>query len=90
MKVRLKDRPDTTGVSSKHNIHTVSPAEVIVGFDGGDMDTVYMRDLDVWLEGLGRWKDMGLAFQDRDLISDNYNSEFREPKTADERSQGWY
>lgn len=53
------------------------------------VDLFYIKDLDVWIEGLGKWKDMRLAFRDKDLIIDNHNTVFFEPENEDERKRGY-
>jgi len=66
------------------SFNTSALAEVLTGDD-----SAFIRDLDVFLEATGEWKDMGLAFRDRDLITDNYNTYFFEPKTDEERKRGY-
>ncbi len=104
MKVRLKNKPNITGNSHKFN--TSSPAgEVIVGFDGGDMDSVYISDLEVFItknmqfllnkgvlpewESVGHWISMSDAFDKKLLITDNYNIEFFEPNNNEEKKRGY-
>ena len=81
--LRYKSHPDDIkeGVS-RFNVSAL--AEV----DMGD-DSAYFSDLDVQLSS-GEWKDLSQAFKDRDLIHDNYNTWFREPKTEEERSRGYF
>lgn len=56
-------------------------------------DSAYPSNLDVWLtqlnDGKGQWKDMDQAFLDHDLITDNYNTIFFEPKTPEDRARGY-
>jgi len=87
MKVRLKDFPEAVGSSMDFNTHAL--AEVIVGFEGHGQDSVSVLDLEVWIEGLG-WKDMSRAFRDRDLIPDNHNRWFGEPRTCEDIERGYF
>ncbi|BBB91034.1 MAG TPA: hypothetical protein PKA28_10705 [Methylomusa anaerophila] len=87
MKVRSKKTGDL-GYSSKFNLHAMS--EIIVYFEEGDCDSAYIDEYDVFLESTKTWKPLNEAFRDRDIITDNYNSEFREPRDAVERERGWY
>ncbi len=57
-------------------------------FDKGDADSMFIRELDVWIEPTG-WKDMSAAFLDHDIITDNYNTQFFEPKNAEDRKRGY-
>lgn len=86
MKLRLKDTQEICS-SDKFNIHAIS--EIIVYFDN-DMGTDFIKNYDVWLETKEEWKDLSQSFKDKDVIPDNYNSYFREPKNEIEREQGWY
>ena len=88
MKVRLKDSPEVVGFALQFNIHTVSPQEIIVGFDNGEIDTDYMRNYEVLLSS-GEWKDAIQAYQDHDIITDNYNVRFFEPSTDEDRKRGY-
>jgi hypothetical protein len=88
MKVRFSERPAVTGVASQFNTHGLG--EVIVAFDEGDMDSCPISDLDVFLEARQEWRSMHLAFRERDLITDNYNTIFAEPKTAADRERGYF
>ena len=83
----MKKDHNITGYSSRFNVHGLS--EIIVGFDAGDQDSMMISDFDVQLES-GEWKDMRQAFKDKDLITDNYNTMFAEPKNAEERARGWW
>ena len=86
MKVRFTDKPHITGTSNRFNV--VALAEVIVGFDG-DMgaDTCFIRDLDVLIKE--EWITLSQAFKNHDLITDNYNTTFFEPKTPEDRERGY-
>lgn len=87
MKVRQKANPAITGEASRFNTHGLG--EIIVGFDGGDMDSCYITDYEVLLPEKG-WVDMQEAFRTHDLITDNYAERFTTPQTREERERGWY
>lgn len=86
MKVKNKTT-STIGYSNKFNIHAIS--EIIVTFKEGDCSSEFISDYEVQLK-TGEFKDMSTAFKDKDLISDNYNTEFREPINTEEFKRGWY
>jgi hypothetical protein len=92
MKCRLKKRPEATGHTMGLNKHSMS--EVIVGFDdregaGGDMDSCFGSELEVQLRD-GRWKELYLALNDRDVVVNNMNWDFREPMSEEEKKRGYY
>jgi len=82
MKLRYKKHPEEIRESS--NFNTTAIAEV----DMGD-DSAFFSDLDVFIVSLGKWKDLSQAFKDRDLITDNFNTCFFEPKNEEERKRGY-
>lgn len=81
MKVRYKNS-GTEADASRFNTHGVG--EVLTGDD-----SVLISELDAFLTATQEWKDMQQAFKNRDLISDNYNTCFFEPKTAEDRIRGY-
>jgi hypothetical protein len=85
MKIRYTNKPEITGFSSRFNEHGLG--EVIVGFDGGDMTSEFISELDVQLTS-GRWLPMGQAFRDRLILGDNYDQRFAEADDGD-RDRGW-
>ena len=87
MKVRDK-KTGAIGSSNKFNLHAMS--EIMVGFDDGDCDSAFISDYDVFLDTPKVWKPMNEAFRDKDIITDNYNSEFREPRDVIEKARGYY
>lgn len=92
MKVRLKDKPEVTGWSGQFNVHAVSPQEIIVGFDDGDMSSDYSRDYEVLLDEdkpTVRWRSFRDAFAAHDLIIDNHNTVFFEPTNVEDRTRGF-
>lgn len=88
MKVRFSEKQEVKGWAMRFNTHAL--AEVIVGFDEGDMDSCLIKDLDVFLVDQEIWKNMSQAFKDHDIIPNNYNTMFGEPKSAEDRKRGWY
>jgi NADP-dependent 3-hydroxy acid dehydrogenase YdfG len=84
MRLRYKDSGEECGFRGL-NIHALS--EVLTGDD-----SVYFKDLDVYLEKTcpPDWKDLRQAFKDKDIIVNNYNTTFREPLNEQERKQGYY
>lgn len=80
MKVRYK-LTGTEADASYFNVHAM--AEVLTGDD-----SAYISDLDVLING--EWKDMREAFKDRDIIPDNYNTFFSQPKTEEDRERGYF
>lgn len=81
MKVRYKDTKTTT-YALGFNMSAL--AEVLTGDD-----SIYIKDLDVWLEQKQEWKDLSQAFKDHDVITDNHNTCFFEPSTKEERERGY-
>jgi len=86
MKVRGK-ASNIIWYSSKFNIHGLG--EMIIQNEQYGADSVYIKDFDVFLEDKQDWKDMAQAFRDKDLITDNYNTYFFEPKTREDRKRGF-
>jgi hypothetical protein len=66
--------------SSSFNVHAL--CEVLTGDD-----SVYCRDLDAFINGV--WKDFLVAMKDKDIIPDNYNRYFYEPRTQEDRDRGY-
>jgi len=88
--MKVRDKKHTwTGCSTNFNTHGLG--EAIVGFDGdGGMDSMFISELEVFIPSLGIWKDMKQAFNDKDLIPDNYNTMFAEPKDDKDRERGYF
>ncbi len=90
MKVRQKN---TSGehwkmISGKFNVHALS--EVICFWSTGEADSMFVADLDVFIEanGIG-WKDLEQAFKDKDIITDNFNTCFFEPANEKDKERGY-
>jgi hypothetical protein len=75
------------GASSKFNTHAMS--EIIVFFADGDCSSDFISEYEVFLEARQEWKDMSQAFEDRDIIVDNYNTYFFEPKSEEDKIRGY-
>jgi hypothetical protein len=84
MKVRTKKQPNDVAQEGGLNVHAMF--EVLVPAWG---DTVPGGDLEVYIEALGEWKDLRQAFKDHDVITDNYNTRFFEPRNAEDRARGF-
>lgn len=88
MKVRNK-KHTLEGMSSDFN--TCGLGEVIVGFlDNKGIDSMFIDELEVFLDSKQKWKDMSQAFKDNDIIPNNLNTWFREPRNTKERENGYY
>ena len=87
MKVKNK-KTEAVGYSGKLNTHGLG--EMIVYYEDGDCSSEYIRDFDAFIESENVYMDMGKAFQEKLIITDNYNVDFREPVNADEKDRGWY
>jgi len=86
MKVREKKDPSDVFHSSQFNTHAIG--EVIGYAKDGSAGLFFIRELDVQLSS-GEWKDMRRAFEDHDLITNNYNTRFFEPGTEEDRKRGY-
>jgi hypothetical protein len=76
MKVRLKNKRSLVWDCYKFNVNAMS--EVYIGNIDYGMDTVFIKDLEVWLRKLGTWKSMTYAFKDKDLVTDDFNEQIYE------------
>lgn len=86
MKLRTKNlNCPKTCYSSSFNSSAL--AEVLVNFEDGDADSVFIWDLEVELES--GWKDFSQAFKDKDIITDNYNRSFFIPPTKEDKERGY-
>lgn len=80
--LRYKKHPDEPFHASQFNTSAASPIEILTGDD-----SAFARDLDVLING--EWKDLLEAFQDHDLIVDNFNTFFFVPNTPEDRERGF-
>jgi hypothetical protein len=53
------------------------------------MDTCFIKDFDVYIEAKKEWIDLYKAFNSRDVIIDNYNTIFFEPRNPEEKKRGF-
>jgi hypothetical protein len=81
MLVRYK-KAQTEAHASEFNVHALD--EVLTGDDSAPIS-----ELDVFITALNQWKDMRQAFNDRDIIPNNHNTRFGEPKTQLYRARGY-
>lgn len=81
MKVRYKK---TGAIAGSNKFNTTALYEILTGDD-----SAFIKDMDVFLEKTGEWKDMRQAFKDHDLIVDNYNTYFFEPENEEDRKRGY-
>ena len=83
--VSIKIRYKNGGQSycSRFNMHGVG--EVLT-----NDDSVLISEVDVWLPTQQCWKSMSQAFVDHDIIPDNHNTWFGEPRNAEDRQRGYF
>lgn len=81
-KVRYKSNPEITRSTDQLNIHAIAEVNM---FD----DSVYFKDLDVFITKKNKWIDLKQAISDGDIIFDNYNTRFFEPETEEDRKRGF-
>lgn len=84
MKVRHK-KSGAIGSSGMFNTHGIG--EIVVYFKD-DCTSDFISDYDVQLED-GSWKDLGEAFEDHDVIIDNYNTRFFYPENEEDMKRGY-
>jgi hypothetical protein len=87
MKIRHKQNPSVIWFSNRFNISALD--EIIVQHIELGADSDYIKDYDVFLESKQEWKDMRQAFKNHDIIIDNYNTTFFEPKSEKDRTRGF-
>jgi len=86
--MKLKRKSDQSlAFGSTFNMCSLS--EIIVSFVGGNSTSAFIKDFEVFLESSKVWKDMFNAFKDKDIITDNHNSIFFEPKNKEDRNRGY-
>lgn len=82
MKARHKTSPAEEFDCSRFNAYGLG--EVLTGDD-----SVFASDLEVFVEAKQAWKCLAQALRDRDIISNNHDTCFSEPRTEEERVRGW-
>lgn len=94
MQVREKTKLNDRCYSS--NFNTQALAEVICCWDDGSRDSMFIKDLDIFIESCYQnescdirigWKDMRQALKDHDIITDNFNTCFFEPTNEIDRKR---
>lgn len=83
MKLRYLESKKEIGNFSRFNVVAMSEIDV------GD-DSVFIKDLECWVESKQAWMPLSEAFAQSLVIVDNYNTYFREPKNEEEKSRGYY
>jgi len=87
MKIRNKNT-GSLGSSNDFNIHGMS--EIVVYFEDGDCDSDFIKNYDVYIKDIDEWVDMHEALKQYLIVTDNYNTTFREPRNQGEKQRGWY
>jgi hypothetical protein len=87
VKLRLKTNHDCLAWSDRLNTHSLN--EIIVGYADDGMDSDYIHNFECLLSD-GEWVPLEEAFKRHDVVTDNYNTVFREAKTDEEREKGYY
>lgn len=95
MKVRYTNKPEVAGFADRFNVSSLS--EVLLFFDDGDATSEEIGLLDVLLEHPlpssvyrdGVWVPLSDAFRSNDVITDNYNTFFFEPRSEEDKARGW-
>ena len=82
MLLRYKGQTETFHGS---RFNTMALNEVLTGDD-----SAYIHDLDVYLPKKKEWKCLQQAFKDNDVIPDNYNEWFGEPRDEEDRQRGYF
>ena len=76
--------------SSSFNTHSLN--EIVVYFDEGDADSDYITNYEVLLTTgprAGQWVLLSDAFKQRDVIPNNHNTCFAEPRSDADRELGY-
>ena len=88
MKVRNKDHPERIGSASRFDVNTCAPQEIFVAYEDEPVSE-FACDLEVFVEAKGQWLRFGEAEKNGDIIRDNFNTCFFEPKTEEDRERGY-
>ena len=86
MKVRHKE---TQVVWSSGSFNTHSVNEIIINHEELGSDSDFIINYDVWIEAKKVWMELRHAFKNKDIITDNYNRYFFEPKTQADRDRSY-
>lgn len=88
MQLRHKSTHELCSASS-FNVHSLD--EIIVCYDD-DMTSDSLHNYDALLKTgprAGQWVALADAFKQHDVITDNYNTSFAEPRTNEDRERGY-
>lgn len=88
MKVRLKAKPEMIGSASRFDVNTCAPQEVFVAWSE-EPSQEFAKDLEVFIEAKQEWMAFGEAQKNHDIITDNHNTCFFEPRTPEDRARGY-
>lgn len=83
--LRYKNQGNDAPTFNAHRFNTHALSEVDVGDD-----SAFISDLEVFIEAKQEWKCLKQAFKNRDVIPDNYNEWFDEPRTEADRKRGYF
>lgn len=97
MKVRIKDVPVTVGEADTLSIISTFKEPLFLVFvlvtfpdtEGGE-DIIPMKDLEVFLELDNKWHDLRGAFIKKQVLPNYNQTKFREAKTVEEQTRGYY
>ena len=78
MLVRVHDNPEIEGYGSNFNICSMN--DVLVYFDDGHIEEYGASQLDVYLTKKEEWKYLSDAFRDKDVVTNDENTFFYEPR----------
>jgi len=86
MECRLHDNHYAVGACAKFNINALS--EVFAVIDGEYLD-MFINELDVFVTAKKEWIHLPDAFKNKDVITDNFNTNFFEPKNEEDKNRGY-
>lgn len=94
MKARLLREGKEPALGEAHQFNTHAMFEVIFCFQNAqgefdDQDSVFGKDVEVFVEAKKAWMPLGEALKTHDVINDNYNTRFFEPQTPADRERGF-
>ena len=86
MKIKYK-KSGKVGSSHEFSSHAAGPPEILVYFEEW-IDTDFMHNYLVYIEAKQEWMEFSQAFGNKDLIIDNFNTIFFEPKNEEDKKRG--
>ncbi len=89
MRARIKHKDGSYTMGYASSLNTSSVEEILMQFDTGDADSVYIRELEVLIGD--EWVPLREAMSGPPYraITDNYNTRIFEPADDQERQRGW-